>query len=56
MNLLKNEKLKKIIRQIDSTKFKKKTLEKMQNDKDFKEFCDDILLTLGYLKNNTFTY
>jgi hypothetical protein len=56
MNRLKNNKLKKIIKTIDSTRFKKRTLEKMLNDEDFKEFTDEILKTLGYLKGETFTY
>jgi hypothetical protein len=57
MTKLRNNKLKRIIRSIDSTKFKKNTLEKMMaGDKDFREFCDEILRTLGYLKDNTFTY
>jgi len=54
MNKLKNIKLKKIIRNIDNTKFKKKTLEKMLLEQDFKVFADEILDTLGYLKNNVF--
>jgi hypothetical protein len=56
MTKLRNSKLKRIIKSIDSTKYKKKTLEKIMNDKDFREFADDILKTLGYLKDNSFTY
>lgn len=56
MTLIKNNKLKKIIKHIDSSKYKKKTLEKMMEDKDFKDFTDEILTTLGYLKDNIFTY
>jgi hypothetical protein len=56
MTKLKNKRLVKIIKEIDSTKYKKKMLEKMLDDKDFKEFVDEILLTLGYLKENIFTY
>lgn len=56
MTKLKNKKLQKIIKEIDSAKFKKKSLEKMMSDKDFKEFTDEILLSLGYLKDNLFTY
>lgn len=56
MNKLKNKKLAKIIKEIDSTKYKKKMLEKMLDDKDFKDFVDEILLSLGYLKENIFTY
>jgi hypothetical protein len=53
MNKLKNKKLKKIIRNIDSAKFKKRILEKIiANDKDFKEFVDEILSSLGYLDDN----
>lgn len=54
MNKLKNKKLQKIIRNIDSTKYKKRTLEKMLLDKDFRDFADEILETLGYLKNKVF--
>jgi hypothetical protein len=56
MNLIKNNKLKKIIKHIDASKYKKKTLEKMMEDKEFKQFTDEILKTLGYLKDNIFTY
>jgi len=56
MNKLKNKKLQRIIKGIDSAKYKKKLLEKMMNDKDFKDFTDEILITLGYLKDNTFNY
>lgn len=54
--MLKNKSLGKIIKHIDSTKFKKKTLEKFMKDREFKEFIDEILISLGYLKNNVFTY
>ena len=54
MNKLKNKSLRKIIRNINTTKFKKKTIEKMLLDKDFREFADEILETLGYLKDNMF--
>jgi hypothetical protein len=56
MTKLRNNKLKKIIKSIDSARFKKKTLEKMMNDSDFKEFTDEILKALGFLKDNMFTY
>ena len=56
MTKLRNKKLQKIIREIDSTKFKKKTLEKMMNDNDFKDFADEILISLGFLKDNIFNY
>jgi hypothetical protein len=56
MNLIKNNKLKRIIKHIDGSRYKKKTLEKMMEDKDFKEFTDEILKTLGYLTDNIFTY
>ena len=56
MNMLKNKRLRKIIIEIDSTKFKKKTLEKMLKDSQFREFTDEILTTLGYLKNGSFSY
>lgn len=54
MNKVKNKKLQKIIKTIDSAKYKKRTLEKMLNDSDFKSFTDEILISLGYLKNNVF--
>ncbi len=54
MNKLKNKKLQKIIKNIDTTKYKKKTLEKMLADNDFRFFTDEILETLGYLKNKVF--
>jgi SpoVK/Ycf46/Vps4 family AAA+-type ATPase len=56
MTKLRNKKLQKIIREIDSAKFKKKSLEKMMNDKDFKDFVDEILVSLGYLKDEVFNY
>ncbi len=53
MNKLKNKRLKKIIRNIDSAKYKKRILEKLiSNDKDFKDFVDEILSSLGYLNEN----
>lgn len=56
MTKLKNKKLQKIIKEIDSTRYKKRVLERMMNDKDFKEFTDEILASLGYLKENMFSY
>ena len=56
MNMLKNKTLRKIIREIDGAKYKKKTLERMvNNDKNFKEFVQDILITLGFIKDGFFT-
>ena len=56
MNTLKNKTLRKIIREIDSAKYKKRTLERMiNNDKNFKEFVQDILITLGFIKDGFFT-
>jgi hypothetical protein len=55
MNKLKNEKLKKIIKNVDSTKYKKNTLEKLLKDEDFRKFADEILETLGFMKNKTFS-
>ena len=56
MNMLKNKTLRKIIREIDSAKYKKRTLERMiNNDKNFKEFVQDILNTLGFIKDGFFT-
>ena len=56
MNMLKNKTLRKIIREIDGAKYKKKILEKMENnDKNFKEFVQDILITLGFIKDGFFT-
>jgi len=52
MNKLKNKKLKRIIRFIDGSKFKKKNLEKMMKDKDFADFVNEILMTLNFLKSN----
>ncbi len=55
MTKLKNKKLQKILKEIDSTKYKKRTLEKkMKNDPDFKLFTTEILETLGFIKNNEF--
>ena len=55
MTKLRNKKLLKILKEIDSTKYKKRTLEKkMKNDPDFKEFTTEILETLGFIKNNEF--
>ena len=56
MTLIKNKSLQKLIRHIDSTKYKKTFLEKMLIDKDFKEFTDEILFTLGFLKDGVFYY
>ena len=57
MTKLKNKKLKNILKEIDSTKYKKRTLEKkMENDPDFKIFTTEILETLGFIKNNEFIY
>lgn len=55
MTMLRNKNLKKIIKEIDSSKYKKRTLEKMQEDPDFKEFTTEILKSLGFIKNNIFT-
>jgi hypothetical protein len=56
MNMLKNKTLRKIIREIDGAKYKKRTLERMiNNDKNFKEFVQDILITLGFIKDGFFT-
>jgi len=52
MNKLKNKKLKRIIRFIDGSKFKKKNLEKMMKDNDFADFVNEILTTLNFLKSN----
>ena len=55
MTKIKNKKLLKILKEIDSTKYKKRTLEKvMENDPDFKAFTTEILETLGFVKNNEF--
>ena len=55
MTKIKNKKLRKILNEIDSAKYKKKTLEKyMMNDPDFKEFTTEILNSLGFIKNNEF--
>lgn len=54
MTMLRNRKLKRIIKEIDQAKYKKKSLERMQLDPDFKAFCEDILTTLGFLKNHLF--
>ena len=52
MNMIKNKNLKKIIKEIDSAKFKKKTLEKIQkNDKNFLNFTLEILRCLGFLND-----
>ena len=53
MSKIKNKNLQKIITHINSTKYKKKSLEKLiKEDSDFKEFINEILSTLGYLKDN----
>ena len=55
MTKIKNKKLLKILKEIDSTKFKKRTLEKkMESDPDFKLFTTEILETLGFVKNHEF--
>lgn len=55
MTIIKNKKLRKILKEIDSAKYKKRTLEKyMMNDPDFKEFTTEILNSLGFIKNNEF--
>ena len=55
MTKIKNKKLRKILKEIDSAKYKKRTLEKyMMNDPDFKEFTTEILNSLGFIKNNEF--
>ena len=55
MTMLRNKNLKKIIKEIDSSKYKKRTLERMQLDPDFKEFTTEILTTLGFIKDGVFT-
>ena len=55
MTMLRNKNLKKIIKEIDSSKYKKRTLERMQLDHDFKEFTTEILTTLGFIKDGVFT-
>ena len=55
MTKLKNKKLLKILKEIDSTKYKKRTLERqMEKDPDFKIFTTEILTTLGFVKNHEF--
>ena len=55
MTKLKNKKLVKILKEIDSTKYKKRTLERqMEIDPDFKIFTTEILTTLGFVKNHEF--
>ena len=55
--MIKNNRLKRIIRHIDSTKYKKRTLEKFLNDPNFLDFVNEMLRTLGYLdKDNAFNY
>ena len=57
MSKIKNKKLRKILKEIDVAKYKKRTLEKyMENDPDFKEFTTDILKTLGFIHNHEFIY
>jgi len=57
MTKIKNKKLMKILKEIDSAKYKKRTLERyMDKDPDFKEFTTEILETLGFIKNNEFIY
>ena len=57
MNMIKNNRLKRIIRHIDSTKYKKKTIEKFSKDPNFQEFLNELLNSLGFLdKNKVFTY
>lgn len=55
MTMLRNKNLKKIIKEIDSSKYKKRTLERIQLDPDFKEFTTEILNTLGFIKGGVFT-
>lgn len=55
MTMLRNKNLKKIIKEIDSSKYKKRTLERMQEDPDFKDFTTEILNTLGFIKEGVFT-
>ena len=55
MTKIKNKKLIKILKEIDSAKYKKRTLGKyMENDPDFKEFTTEILQSLGFIQNNEF--
>ena len=55
MTKIKNQKLMKILKEIDSAKYKKRTLSKyMENDPDFKEFTTEILDSLGFIQNNEF--
>jgi hypothetical protein len=57
MTKIKNKKLMKILKEIDSAKYKKRTSERyMDKDPDFKEFTTEILETLGFIKNNEFIY
>jgi hypothetical protein len=53
---LSHSKLKVIIRQINSSKHRKKSLQRMmENDTDFLYFIDLMLEELGYLKQGVFT-
>ena len=55
MEMLRNQKFKQIIKNIDHAKYKKTTLEKyLNNDIEFKIFADEILKVLGFIKNNEF--
>ena len=57
MTMLRNKNLKKIIKDIDSAKYRKSKLEKtMKINPHFKEFTTEILTTLGFIKNNEFVY
>ena len=55
MTKIKNQKLMKILKEIDSAKYKKRTLSRyMENDPDFKIFTTEILNTLGFIRNNEY--
>ena len=55
--MLRNKNLKKIIKDIDSAKYRKSKLERtMKTNPHFKEFTTEILKTLGFIKNNEFVY
>jgi hypothetical protein len=53
---LSHSKLRVIIRQINSSKYRKKSLQKMMDgDPDFLNFVDLMLEEMGYLKKGVFT-
>lgn len=55
MTMLRNRKLKRIIKVIDQAQYKKKSLERMQFDPEFNDFCAEILTTLGFVRDHFFT-